>query len=42
LIEGTDMLDLAGLSDDLIHPADHGMIQMGEVLAHELRARLGV
>jgi hypothetical protein len=42
LVEGPDMLDLGGLSDDLIHPADHGMIQMGEVLARELRARLGV
>ena len=42
LVEGTDMLGLGGLSDDLIHPADNGMVQMGEVLARELRARLGV
>jgi hypothetical protein len=42
IVEGPDMLDLGGLCEDLIHPADHGMIQMGEVLARELHARLGV
>lgn len=38
LIEGTDILtDIGGLSADLIHPADNGMINMGENLAAKLR-----
>jgi len=38
LIEGPDVLsDVTGLSADLIHPADNGMIEMGENLARLLR-----
>jgi lysophospholipase L1-like esterase len=38
LIEGTDILtDIGGLTTDLVHPADNGMINMGENLA----ARIG-
>lgn len=38
LFEGPDILsDLGGLTPDLIHPADNGMIQMGENLARKLR-----
>jgi len=36
LIEGADLLDPAGLTADLIHPADEGMIGLGERLAAEL------
>lgn len=37
LIEGTDMLtDIGGLTVDLIHPGDLGMIEMGERIAREL------
>jgi len=37
LIEGMEMLtDVGGLTPDLIHPADNGMIQMGENLARRL------
>ncbi len=42
LIEGSDILaDIGGLTVDLIHPGDHGMIQMGENLAWRLRGMLG-
>ncbi len=38
LIEGPDILtDVTGLTPDLIHPADNGMINMGENLARQLR-----
>ena len=38
LIEGTDMLtDIGGLTVDLIHPGDLGMIEMGERIAQELK-----
>ena len=38
LLEGPDILtDIGGLSADLIHPADNGMIQMGENLARKLQ-----
>ena len=38
LIEGPEMLtDPAGLTPDLVHPADNGMIMMGENLARELK-----
>ena len=38
LIEGSDVLDdVAGLSPDLLHPGDQGMIFMGENLARRLR-----
>jgi len=41
LIEGTDILtDITGLTPDLIHPADNGMINMGENLARKLKALL--
>jgi len=41
LIEGTDILaDMTGLTTDLIHPADDGMIQMGENLSARLKAIL--
>jgi hypothetical protein len=34
LVEGPEILrDPGGLTVDLIHPADNGMIQMGENLA---------
>jgi lysophospholipase L1-like esterase len=40
LVEGTEILcDVGGLTADLIHPADNGMIQMGENLARRI-ARL--
>jgi hypothetical protein len=39
LIEGQKLLaDAGGLSTDLLHPADHGMFQMGENLATALRS----
>jgi lysophospholipase L1-like esterase len=42
LIEGADILtDLGGFTPDLIHPADNGMINMGENLARKLKALLG-
>jgi len=42
LIEGSDILtDFGGLTCDLVHPADNGMIQMGENLARRLRPLLG-
>ena len=38
LIEGPDILtDIGGLSPDLVHPADNGMIRMGENLARHLK-----
>jgi lysophospholipase L1-like esterase len=41
LLEGSDLLsDVGGLSPDLTHPSDHGMIAIGERLGHELDARL--
>ena len=37
LFEGADILDdVAGLTPDMIHPADNGMIRMGENLARRL------
>ena len=42
LAEGADILtDLGGFTPDLIHPADNGMINMGENLARKLRRLLG-
>jgi hypothetical protein len=42
LIEGQDILsDIGGLTVDLIHPGDNGMIQMGENLARRILPRLG-
>ena len=41
LLEGPDLLtDPTGLSTDLLHPADPGMIEMGANLATELDGRL--
>ncbi|MDA0711702.1 MAG: hypothetical protein O3B73_16000 [bacterium] len=41
LIEGPEMLtDLGGLTVDLIHPGDLGMIKMGERIADKLKALL--
>lgn len=38
LIEGSQILDdIAGLSPDLLHPGDQGMIFMGENLARQIR-----
>lgn len=38
LIEGADILtDINGLCTDLVHPADNGMINMGETLAAKIR-----
>ncbi len=38
LLEGPEMLaDMGGLTTDLIHPADDGMIQMGENIARRLQ-----
>jgi lysophospholipase L1-like esterase len=38
LIEGAEILsDITGLTGDLVHPGDHGMIQMGENLAARLK-----
>jgi lysophospholipase L1-like esterase len=43
VIEGQHLLtDLGGLSTDGLHPADHGMFQMGEHLAAALRPLLAV
>ena len=37
LIEGPEMLsNIGGLTVDLIHPGDHGMIEMGERIAGQL------
>jgi len=42
LIEGTDILtDFGGLTPDILHPADNGMIQMGENLAGKLKKIIG-
>ncbi len=42
LIEGTKMLsNIGGLTADLIHPGDHGMIEMGERVARRLKPLLG-
>ena len=41
LVEGRELLrDITGLSADLLHPADHGMIQIGENLALRLNSLL--
>lgn len=41
LLEGPDLLpDLGGLTSDMIHPSDLGMIQIGENLAARVRAVL--
>jgi hypothetical protein len=41
IIEGPEILDVAdGLSADMIHPSDFGMMRMGENLAKRLRAAL--
>jgi lysophospholipase L1-like esterase len=41
LIEGTEILtDIAGLTADLIHPGDNGMIEMGRNLARKLQELL--
>ena len=41
-IDGRDILtDIAGLTTDLIHPGDLGMIRMGENLADRLAAVIG-
>jgi len=42
VVEGPDILrDIGGLSADMIHPGDHGMIEMGQNLAAVLAGRLG-
>ena len=42
LIEGPDILtDIRGLTHDMIHPGDHGMIEMGRNLAHRLNTLIG-
>lgn len=42
LIEGPEILtDISGLTGDLIHPADNGMIEMGRNLAGKLKPLLG-
>ncbi len=42
LIEGGDMLtDIGGLTVDLIHPGDLGMIEMGERIAGKLKGLVG-
>lgn len=41
LIEGTEILtDIRGLTHDLLHPGDNGMIQMGRNLAQKLKPLL--
>ena len=41
LIEGPELLtDLGGLSADLIHPADYGMLEIGQRLADRLSGLL--
>ncbi|MEF8853725.1 MAG: GDSL-type esterase/lipase family protein [Haloarculaceae archaeon] len=41
LVEGEDLLDAPGLMDDILHPGDAGMIQIGDRLADELAEVLG-
>jgi lysophospholipase L1-like esterase len=42
LLEGPDLLtDIGGLAVDMIHPGDHGMIEIGERLAARLRPLIG-
>jgi len=36
LVEGGDLLDTTGLMDDILHPGDDGMIQIGRRLADDL------
>lgn len=39
LLEGPDLLiDITGLAPDLVHPTDHGMIEIGERLADALES----
>jgi len=33
--------NFGGLTVDLIHPGDHGMIEMGENIARQLKTLLG-
>ena len=41
VVEGHEILDgISGLSADMIHPSDFGMMQMGENLATRLRRAL--
>ena len=37
LVEGPDLLEISGLTSDLLHPGDHGMATIGERLAERLR-----
>ena len=38
LLEGPELLDdVSGLSPDLLHPGDQGMIVIGENLAHQIK-----
>ncbi len=42
LIEGPELLtDISGLTADLLHPGDNGMIEMGQNLAERLRQLIG-
>lgn len=36
LVEGADLLGTTGLMDDVLHPGDAGMIEIGRGLADEL------
>jgi lysophospholipase L1-like esterase len=41
LIEGSELLpDISGLTDDLIHPGIHGMVQIGEELARRIKEKV--
>lgn len=40
LVEGTDLVDLSGMTADLLHPGDVGMGQLGRRLAERLDATL--
>jgi lysophospholipase L1-like esterase len=40
-VNGPDLLSFTGLSEDLLHPSDHGMIEIATKLAPRIQALLG-
>jgi lysophospholipase L1-like esterase len=40
-VSGPDLLSFSGLSPDMLHPTDHGMIEIATKLAPRLRAIVG-
>lgn len=37
VVEGTELVDITGLTADLLHPGDAGMVSIGDTLAERLR-----